>query len=140
MGIKKLLKDNYLFVLVVLSTGVLTWASLASFVIPINIEVQESDKIAHCIAYFVFAAIWFFFFFFSKKQNNNFKQSLIKSSIICFIYGVLMEVFQKFFTTYRYSDWWDIVANTSGIIFVVILLKLFENKLVIFKKNNFEPK
>lgn len=134
MGIKKLLGHNHLFAQAILYTCVITWASLAKFILPVNIKVDGSDKIAHCIAYFVFAIVWFLFLFFSEKRKENFTQSMVKASIFGFFYGGLMEILQMVLTTYRSSDWYDVIANTSGIIFAVILLKVFENKIIKLSK------
>ncbi len=134
MGIKKLLAHKYLLGSVVLYTFLITWASLAKFVVPIDVEVKGSDKIGHLIAYFIFTIVWFLFFFFSERRNENFIQSLTKASLICFFYGGLMELLQTLLTNYRNSDWYDVLANTSGIIIAVILLKVFENKLIKFNK------
>jgi len=60
---------------------------------------------------------------------------LIKSFLICFLYGLTMDIAQATLTDYRSFDWKDVLANTSGIIFVVILLKVFENKLIRFESS-----
>ncbi len=134
MIIKRLLAHKTLFALLLLYTILITWASLARFIIPFKIDLTGGDKIGHYLAYFIFTMVWFLFFFFSEKRNENFKQSLIKSSVICFFYGGLMELLQMLLTNYRSPEWYDMLANTSGIIFAVVLLKVFENKLIIFKK------
>ncbi len=135
MDIKKLLGHKYFFVPVVLSTGVITWASLARFTSPIGFDVKGSDKIAHCIAYFIFTMVWFLFFFFRKKEKQNFVRGITKAMIICFLYGFLMESMQFLLTSYRSFEWYDVMANTSGIIFAVLFLKVLENKLVSFQGN-----
>ncbi len=134
MGIKKLLGHKTLFVIVVTSTIVITLASLARFILPFRTGIQGSDKIGHSIAYFIFTLVWFSFFFLSKNRNENFKQSLVKSALLCFFYGGLMELLQGLLTNYRSPEWNDILANTSGIIFAAIVLKVFENKLIRFNQ------
>lgn len=134
MGIKKLLGHKFLFALVIVATCALTWVSLSRIVIPVDIEVIGSDKIAHFIVYFIFTSIWFFFFFFSEKLNKTFKQSLIIASIFCVLYGMLMEVLQALLTNYRSSEWYDVIANTSGTIFAVLILSVFRKKLVNLRK------
>ena len=52
----------------------------------------------------------------------DWKKSLWTSGIFCFVYGVLMELAQGFLTTYRSMDWKDAIANTTGIVFAVIIL------------------
>ncbi|MBP2832510.1 VanZ family protein [Aquimarina sp. U1-2] len=133
MVIKKLLGHKVLLALLILYTIIITWASLARLIIPFKVGVQGSDKIGHCVAYFIFTLLWFLFFFFSEIKNKNFKQSLLSSSVICFFFGALMELLQMFLTNYRSPDWYDVIANTSGIVFVVMLLKGFERKLLVLK-------
>ncbi len=134
MVIKRLLGHRPLLALLILYFILITWASLARFIISFKVGVQGSDKIGHFVAYFIFTMIWFLFFFFSEKRNENFRQSLVKSSLICFFYGGLMELLQMLLTNYRSPDWYDMIANTSGIIFAFILLKVFESELIMFKK------
>ncbi|MBG6132963.1 VanZ family protein [Aquimarina sp. EL_43] len=138
MNIKRLLGHNTLFVLVVVLTALVTWASLAKFINPVTFTMEGSDKIGHFIAYFTLTIAWALFFFFSEKMNKNLKQSLITTSVICILYGVLMEVLQALLTTYRSSDWYDIVANTSGTIFAVLVFVVFKNRILRFKQNKQE--
>lgn len=134
MNIKRLLGHNILFTLVIGLTVLVTWASLAKFINPVTFTIEGSDKIGHFIAYFILTIVWALFFFFSEKMNKNLKQSLIITSIICILYGVLMEVLQAVLTTYRSSDWYDVVANTSGTIFAVLVFVMFKNRIVRFKQ------
>ncbi len=134
MGIKRLLVHKVLFMLAILYSCIITYASLARFINPIEVNIEGSDKIAHFAAYFIFTIVWFLFFFFSEKMNKNLSQSLIYASVICFFYGILMEVLQNLLTNYRSAEGYDVLANTSGIIFAAILLKVFGNKLLRFKK------
>ncbi|GAA4273956.1 VanZ family protein [Aquimarina gracilis] len=134
MVIKKLLGHKILLALLIVYIITITWASLAKFIVPLSINMQGGDKIGHFVAYFIFTLVLFSFLFFSERRNENFRQSLIRSSIICFFYGGLMELLQMLLTNYRSPEWNDMLANTSGIIFAAIILKLFENKLIVFNK------
>ncbi len=134
MVIKSLLRHKFLLALAIIATGAITWASLARFVNPIDFHIEGSDKIAHAIAYFVLTITWFLFFFFSERQKLNWVQSISRASMICLIYGALMEILQYLLTSYRSFEWYDMMANASGIIFAVFLLKLTGNKLISFKE------
>ncbi len=134
MGIRRLLGHKFLFVLVTVITSALAWASLSRIVVPVDIKVEGSDKIAHFIAYFVLTSVWFSFFFFSEKLNKSFKKSLIIASVFCVLFGMLMEVLQALLTNYRSSEWYDVIANTSGTIFVVFIFSVFKNKLIELKQ------
>jgi VanZ family protein len=138
MSIKKLLGHNTLFALVIVLTSLITWASLAKFVFPVKFKVERSDKIGHFLAYFALTIVWTLFLFFSERLNKNLKQSLIITSVICILYGVLMEILQGVLTTYRSPDWWDVVANTSGTVFAIFVFAVFKNKILKFKQNKQE--
>jgi len=134
MVIKRLLGHKFLLAVLLVYSTLITWASLARLIIPFKVGVQGSDKIGHFVAYLIFTIVWFAFLFFSKKRKETFKQSIVKSAIICFLYGGLMELLQTLLTNYRSSEWYDVLANTSGIVFAVVLLKIFENKLIRIKE------
>ncbi len=85
------------------------------------------------MAYFVFTIIWFTFLFLSNKMANTFKKSLVIVIAVAFVYGLLMELCQTMLTSYRTGDWYDVLANTSGIVFAAILLKILEKTIVTFK-------
>ena len=129
MIIKPLLEHKYLLTLVIVYTGLISWLSLAKIIIPAEVNVEGSDKIGHLLAYFVFTIVWFLFFFYSKKQFRKFSQSWIWASLIGFLFGLLMEFLQSSMTNYRSSDWQDAIANTTGIVFAVLLLNLIKKKI-----------
>lgn len=135
MIIKHLLGHRFLFSLAILYTGIITWLSLAKVFIPINVQVEGSDKIGHLLAYFVFAIVWFLFFFFSTKKSRKFETSYIWAALFGFVYGILMEILQATLTSYRSPDWKDVIANTSGIVLAIFLLIILKNKIVIYKTN-----
>ncbi|WP_299219585.1 VanZ family protein [uncultured Aquimarina sp.] len=116
--------------LIFVYTSLIGWLSLAKVFIPVNISIEGSDKIGHLLAYFVFTIVWFLFFFYSEKLHKKFSQSLIWASILSFLFGILMELLQAVLTSYRSPEWNDVLANTSGIIFALIILKTLKNKLV----------
>ncbi|MDY8136703.1 VanZ family protein [Aquimarina sp. 2201CG5-10] len=133
MIIKILLGHRYLLTQVIGYTSLIAWVSLAK-IDTYSINFNLSDKIAHLLAYFIFTIVWFMFFFFSKKRNKNFGKSLWYASVIGFLFGLLMEVLQALLTSYRSSEWFDALANTTGIIFAAFLLKLVENKIIRVKE------
>jgi len=133
MLIKNLLGHKYLLIQAVIYTGLIVWLSLAKVFIPVGVKVEGGDKIGHLLAYFVFAIVWFLFFFYSKKQNKTFYQSVFRASLFGFVFGILMEILQATLTSYRNPDWYDVLANTTGIIFALITLKLLKNKLIRWK-------
>ncbi|WP_108866495.1 VanZ family protein [Aquimarina aquimarini] len=135
MIIQKLLGHKFLLCQLIILTILLTWVSLAKLVTPVDFKVEGSDKIGHFIAYAVFCGAWFLFLFFSEKVNKNLKQSLLIASVICVLYGMLMELLQAFLTTYRSPEWYDVVANTSGTVFVALVIVMFRATIRKYKRN-----
>ncbi|WP_164914138.1 VanZ family protein [Aquimarina sediminis] len=109
---------------------------MARFVYPVKIQVEGSDKYAHFIAYFTVTVAWTLYLFFSEKLNKGLRQSLIISSVASVLYGILMEVLQSLLTTYRSSDWYDVVANTCGTIFAVFIFVVLKRQVIRIKQNN----
>ena len=132
MLIKTLLGHKTLLVGVVIYTILITLASLYRFIVsPFVLDFENSDKVLHFISYFIFEFIWFFFLYFSTRISMNLRRSLWTSGVVCFVYGILMELAQGFLTTYRSMDWKDAIANTTGIVFAVIILIISSS--VLFK-------
>ncbi|WP_103864496.1 VanZ family protein [Aquimarina sp. I32.4] len=135
MIIQKLLGHKFLLCQLIILTILLTWVSLAKLVTPVEFKIEGSDKIGHFIAYTVFCGAWFLFLFFSEIVNKSLKQSLLMASIICILYGMLMELLQASLTTYRSPEWYDVVANTSGTIFAALVIVMFRATIIKYKRN-----
>ncbi|MGV6844686.1 MAG: VanZ family protein [Lutibacter sp.] len=76
------------------------------------------DKIAHFLMYLGLNFIWLISF---KNKANNYL--ILKISLIILLYGIIIEVCQSEFTTYRSGDIFDVLANFSGIIVASLLFK-----------------
>lgn len=116
-------------------TGLITVLSLWRFIAFNPIPVKNGDKIGHCLAYFGFAAVWFSFYFYSEKTGNDFGKSVLKGACFAFLYGVLMEGAQGLLTSYRMFDYYDVLANTSGIVLAMVLLQMTKNILSVLKSD-----
>jgi VanZ family protein len=73
----------------------------------VSLDVDNSDKIGHFLAYGTLSA-WAVMIFQSKR-------SWWKSAIALIFLGITMEFAQGYFTTNRMMDWHDAVANTIGV-------------------------
>lgn len=78
------------------------------------------DKIYHFGAYLIFVVVWYNFF---RAINSRFR--ILYSAGIAFIYGIIVEVLQGTFTTYRTEDVADVFANSIGVIVAALALFLF---------------
>lgn len=83
------------------------------------ISPSYTDKIVHFTFYFV-ANYLFLKSKFSKKY-------LI--SLVLIFYGIIIEVFQENFTKSRHFDFYDILANSLGVI-LALMLNLYLNKRI----------
>ena len=96
------------------------------FLIPGSDEIQpiipHIDKIGHFILYGSQAIALKLTFI-----NMNLKSSGISSLMICFILGLLIEILQPVLTYNRVFDLFDILANITGAISTISILKLIKN-------------
>ncbi len=84
------------------------------------------DKIAHFIAYFVLMG-WFVQIYHDHSQRIYFAFGFL-------LLGITIEILQGL-GGIRESDWRDVVANSSGIIFAYLLSKTsFANMLIWIEK------
>jgi VanZ family protein len=117
MPTKRLLERNALAVAVFI-TLLIAFLSLVSLDGVAKINISNSDKIGHTIAYFTLSLSWFYVF---KKQPR--KRILVFFLLI--IYGIVLEVLQGTLTTYRTADFYDFIANTIGILLAVFVFYLW---------------
>lgn len=87
-----------------------------------KVEISNSDKIAHAMAYGLLCLIWYF-----VLKLYKFSKPLLISFCSAIIYGIIIEVLQGSFTTVRTSDSYDILANCIGVVFISIII-LIRNK------------
>jgi VanZ family protein len=78
------------------------------------------DKIYHFGAYALFALVWYNFF---EKTSSNYK--IIIAAGIALFYGIIVEVLQGTFTTYRTEDIADVYANSFGVLFSVVVIFIY---------------
>ena len=115
MRIKNLLQANAYLIAVSL-TVFIAYLSLDSFS-EIKMPMDNSDKYFHSIAYFFLAVSWFFAV---EKSHSIFKYKIVVAFFVL-IFGIIIEVSQSSFTTYRTGDYYDIMANSFGILIAIVL-------------------
>lgn len=115
------LKQNYksifwAFLILVLSLSHIdTSDSIKEFIIP------HSDKLVHIFLYTVFS-------FLLLLENKKGKGIFIRLPFALF-YGILMELFQHYFTLHRSMEFYDILANLSGIFIGLLFYTKLNKKL-----------
>lgn len=85
-----------------------------------------SDKIFHFLAYALFTWLWFNSFYF--KFNFSKIKSVFRSILVSVTFGIIIEVLQLILTTSRSFDIFDIIANSLGVLFAVILIQTKINR------------
>ena len=82
------------------------------------------DKLIHSVVFLVLIIIWLWYYFIKKNRRIGIK-SIIAILSICFIYGILIEIIQLLFISSRKADYFDILANSFGLIIgTLFFLKL----------------
>lgn len=123
--IKKLLERNAYFISFAL-TATIIYLSLSSLEhLPVKISV--SDKFLHTLAYTTLTLSWLFTV---KKSHHQLKSKLI-IVIAIFIFGVVLEILQEQLTENRTLDYFDVIANTVGI---MLALSSFSYLLKVYKR------
>jgi len=82
------------------------------------------DKIYHFLAYAVLTVLLFNYIRFTAVKHK-----ILVSAGIAFVYGIIIEVLQSTVTDFRTPDYYDVLANTAGIVCVMLLLIKFKDKL-----------
>lgn len=123
MLIKRLLERNALSI-AVLFTIVIALLSLVSLKGVHLIKTSNSDKLGHFIAYFLLCISWLN----AAKFFPFIKYKTVLIILFLISYGIILEVLQDVLTTYRQADLFDIISNSAGVIFAVILYNLLKKK------------
>lgn len=115
MRIKNSLQANAYLIAIGL-TAFIAYLSLDSFS-EINMPIDNFDKVFHSLAYFFLALSWFFAV---EKSHSIFKYRIVVAFLVI-IFGIIIEVLQSSLTTYRTADYYDIMANSFGILIAMVL-------------------
>ena len=87
-------------------------------------DVNHLDKVMHFGAYFVLTVFWLFAL---KNGRKRFTRSLLVALGLVLL-GIILEVIQGVFTSYRTFDWWDALANSLGVLVAVGLYAMRSEK------------
>jgi len=96
-------------------TGIILYFCLikASDIPYIGIDIPNLDKVVHAFLHYVFTLLWFFYFKKKIGSLKNYKLLLI-SLVLSFLFGIIIEFMQQFFTDTRSADVFDVLANLFG--------------------------
>jgi len=86
---------------------------------------EGADKLVHCLFYFGFT------FLMALAYKGSFARALgrkvqIIVALIAMTYSGIIELLQGFLTVYRSAELGDFVANSAGVIFGLVALKVLD--------------
>jgi len=86
---------------------------------------EGADKLVHCLFYFGFT------FLMALAYKGSFARALgrkaqIMVALIAITYSGVIELLQGFFTVYRSAELADFVANSVGVIFGLVALRVLD--------------
>lgn len=114
-------KQSWLY-LAIAYTVFVTVVSLVKIKPPTEINVPQADKWVHISIYVVFTVLWFLGF--TNTPHKPFSNKpLVKASIWAFLFGVSIEIVQHISPYARSGDFFDVLANTIGILIAVLIIK-----------------
>lgn len=90
---------------------------------------ENSDKIIHATAYFFFCLFWFIYLYWAGMRERKFKTVLTIAAGWSLFFGMVIEILQLEFTTYRTGDFMDMLANTTGVLLAVLALSISKSFL-----------
>jgi len=101
-----------------------------------QVDIVNADKILHMGIYGLLAMLCYISLIHTEKVNTFTANPLTWTIIIGSFYGASDE-FHQLFVPNRSCDFWDWVADTSGVIIAAVLIKYFlSRKMKLFGKTN----
>ncbi|MFD0989309.1 VanZ family protein [Mariniflexile jejuense] len=87
-----------------------------------DIGISNADKIYHCLSYIILSLLWYNTLLHTFKLKSQ--QALRYASGFSIIFGIVIEVLQGALTTSRAADVNDVVANSVGVLFTILVVSL----------------
>jgi len=72
------------------------------------------DKWVHVFLFMVLVILWNNVYAGKKNTQNNIRKIFFQIMILGILYGILMELVQKYFIPYRTFDFIDMIADAAG--------------------------
>lgn len=95
-----------------------------------SINIVGIDKIVHILLHLFFTFFWGITLV-KNGRVSSFSKVVYVSFLLSFLFGLLIEFIQGYFTTSRSADVTDILANVFGALFAIALLYRFKEKIEI---------
>ncbi len=128
MNINHILKVRFVLLLSIAYTVFILVFSLINLKDVDVIKLESSDKVYHTTIYALMVLLWSFYFSLKHKLKNKLQKLWLVFAIIMF--GIIIEVLQLLLTDYRSFDWWDVIANITGVIIGLFAFSLIEKYII----------
>lgn len=126
--IKKLLEVKPLLVFCIVFTVLATIAFLAPLKGAHSFNlVLQLDKLIHILIYLSLSFLWISYI--NKANIILLGSPILIIVLLCFFYGIVIEVIQELFIPLRKADYLDVLANMIGVFLGVILFKNVKNRI-----------
>jgi VanZ family protein len=122
----------YFLLPAILYTGLILYLSLIDLADTPVKDFGMSDKIMHGGAYFGLGLLWMLFGVVSFRKKGLFKR-IVVISVISIAFGIFIEVLQETMTNYRQLDFYDVIANTVGVVGAAVFVWSLRNYLIRLK-------
>ncbi|WP_369048018.1 VanZ family protein [Tenacibaculum sp. UWU-22] len=119
---KNLLTNKNFYIALFITLLILFLSLIRIGKLPINFS--NIDKVEHTIAYSVLTLTWLIAL---KKQLSR-KKTVFIVAFACIIYGIIIEILQGVLTSYRTFDYFDMIANSAGVLIALTIFLIFFNK------------
>lgn len=117
------MEHKHYIVLTLIWTVLITVLSLVSFNAKVIVTAEGADKLVHFSFYFILTLL------FLRSFKKDVKCKYLIVMVLAFFYGIIIEVLQENFTFTRKGDFYDVMANLTGIVFAVMLNKLIIERI-----------
>ena len=112
-----MLKKNFLSIIVAIIIMYLSLASSDTFDKVALIDIPFLDKFVHFGMYFGLMSV----ILFENRSTLKNKGQIFLIALVPFCYGILMELLQFAFTISRAGSLYDVIFNSIGILFSLLL-------------------
>ena len=124
--IKKLWDFKHLLSICLVYTVLITVAFLYPLKGTTSINfILPNDKLIHFLIYLSLSFLWISY----SSRVANYKKTMttiIMVMLLCFFYGIIIEIVQQLFIETRMADFLDIIANSVGTLLGVLIFLKFK--------------
>ena len=87
------------------------------------IEIPHMDKLVHFIFYSTAMVFGSLFVWEQFRKHISLRKTFVLVFVGLLLYGMIIEVLQQVMRMQRSGEWWDIFANTTGLVAGLLFLR-----------------